>query len=348
MVELRQLRYFVAVAEELHFGRAAQRLRMTQPPLSRQIRSLERTLGVDLFVRGSSVALTAAGQALLPRARRALDAAETAIEAARHAEGAAEPRLRVGYPAGWPPASVRQALRRLADRRPEIPVELVIGHGAAHADALRAGDLDAAFLLGDGGFGPGLAHETMAVEPLVLASPAAAPPSGDGAEGLALLALAESLVLPASEPDPWLRDALLRTVAMSGGRPSELVEVPSMEAALSAVAAGLGCALVTQSTAASVEARGVTFTSIAHASRCDVASQVVWRASASTPPEPLVDLLEACRQEARHPGAGRRPLAVADAPRSRARPAPRGHEDPADVLDGRAPRVLTTAAAANG
>ncbi len=345
MVELRQLRYFVAVAEELHFGRAATRLHMTQPPLSRQIQSLERTLGVDLFVRGSSVGLTAAGQALLPRARRVLDAAETAVEAARHAEGPTEPRLRVGYPAGWPPVPVREALRRLADHRPEVPVDLVIGHGAAHADALRAGDLDAAFLLGDGGFGPGLAHETVAVERLVLASPAAAPASGDGAE---VLALAEALVLPASEPDPWLREALLRTVAMSGGRPTELVEVPSMEAALSAVAAGLGCALVTQSTAASVEARGVTFTTIAHAPRSDVASQVVWRASASTPPEPLADLLEACRQEARHRGAVRRPLAVADAPRSRERPGPRGHEDSADVLDGRAPRVLTTAAASNG
>ena len=85
-VELRQLRYFVAVAEELHFGRAAERLHMSQSPLSRAIRELERDLGVVLFRRTTrQVELTPAGAALLERARRALAEVDLAIEDARRA-----------------------------------------------------------------------------------------------------------------------------------------------------------------------------------------------------------------------------------------------------------------------
>ena len=87
-VELRELRYFVAVAEELHFGRAAQRLHMSQSPLSRAIRDLEGELGVALFVRTTRhVELTPAGLALLERARRALAEIDGAIEEARVPHG---------------------------------------------------------------------------------------------------------------------------------------------------------------------------------------------------------------------------------------------------------------------
>src|SRR5438093_3016965 len=83
-IELRQLRYFVAVAEELHFGRAADRLHMSQSPLSRAIRELERDLGVVLFVRTTRrVELTSSGVALLVRARRALAEVDAAVEDAR-------------------------------------------------------------------------------------------------------------------------------------------------------------------------------------------------------------------------------------------------------------------------
>ena len=84
-VELRQLRYFVAVAEELHFGRAAERLHMSQSPLSRAIRDLERELGLVLFVRTTRrVELTPAGSVLLERSRRALAELDGAIAEARH------------------------------------------------------------------------------------------------------------------------------------------------------------------------------------------------------------------------------------------------------------------------
>src|SRR6201987_1285857 len=97
-IELRQLRYFVAVAEELHFGRAAERLHMSQSPLSRAIRDLERDVGVVLFVRTTRrVELTPAGVALLERARRALLESDRAVDAARRAGGPGRGVVTVGY-----------------------------------------------------------------------------------------------------------------------------------------------------------------------------------------------------------------------------------------------------------
>jgi DNA-binding transcriptional LysR family regulator len=98
MVELRHLRYFVAVAEELHFNRAAQRMHMAQPPLSAAIRQLERDLGVDLFVRTTrEVKLTDAGRAFLQGARRTLADAERAAEDAKRAAAGELGRLRIAY-----------------------------------------------------------------------------------------------------------------------------------------------------------------------------------------------------------------------------------------------------------
>ena len=97
-VELRQLRYFVAVAEELHFGRAAERLHMSQSPLSRAIRELERELGLVLFVRTTRrVELTSAGSALLERARRVLAEIDAAVDDARRAAEPDEGIVGVGY-----------------------------------------------------------------------------------------------------------------------------------------------------------------------------------------------------------------------------------------------------------
>src|SRR5918911_4182703 len=97
-MELRHLRYFVAVAEGLHFGRAAERLHIAQPPLSRQIRDLERELGTALFERvPRGVALTAAGRAFLPEARLTLAQAERAQRTAQRAAGGEIGRIRVGF-----------------------------------------------------------------------------------------------------------------------------------------------------------------------------------------------------------------------------------------------------------
>ena len=144
-MELRQLRYFVAVAEELHFRRAAQHLHIAQPAVSEQVRKLELDLGVQLFERTHrSVALTAAGAALLDEARRVLRQTEVAREAARAATEHAGMRLRIGYLPDALPAAVPRALRRLAASLPTVQIELESAPPWRLVDDLRRGRLDAA------------------------------------------------------------------------------------------------------------------------------------------------------------------------------------------------------------
>ena len=119
-MELRHLRYFVAVAEELHFRRAAERLHVAQPAVSEQIRKLEAELGVQLFNRTQrSVSLTPSGQAMLGEARRVLRQADVAQMAARNATEDAKSRLRIGYLSDSLPTRVSRAMRMLTASAPK-------------------------------------------------------------------------------------------------------------------------------------------------------------------------------------------------------------------------------------
>src|SRR5215203_5746570 len=163
-MELRHLRYFIAVAEELHFGRAAERLRITQPPLSFQIQSLERELGVRLLE------LTEAGRALLDKARHAIEAADAAARAAQQAGMAVSGRLRVGYPATGIFELPPLALRSFAERFPDVGLETVVAPTGAHLEALEAKQLDVAFVR-LGVLDPEtMRYRTLQAEPLVLAA----------------------------------------------------------------------------------------------------------------------------------------------------------------------------------
>ncbi|MEQ4721910.1 LysR family transcriptional regulator [Nonomuraea sp. B19D2] len=173
-LEVRQLRYFVAVAEELHFGRAAERLGMAQPPLSRAIRELERRLGVQLLERTTrQVTLTAAGEVFLRDARTALDAIIAAGRRARHA-GQATPRLRLALKADSDAGLLPQILSAYQHEEAALPVELVLGGRGEQAQALRDGRADVALL-----FSPfndrGLDVEPLLTEPRLAALAATDP-----------------------------------------------------------------------------------------------------------------------------------------------------------------------------
>jgi DNA-binding transcriptional LysR family regulator len=173
-LEVRQLRYFVAVAEELHFGRAAGRLGMAQPPLSRAIRDLERQLGVVLLERTTrQVRLTAAGEVLLRDARTALEAVATAARRAREA-GSAPRRLRVALKADVDGGLLPQILDAYCADDAALPPELFLGGFGEQAQALRDGRADVGLLLCP--FDDrGLDSEPLLTEPVLVALAAADP-----------------------------------------------------------------------------------------------------------------------------------------------------------------------------
>jgi DNA-binding transcriptional LysR family regulator len=167
-LEVRQLRYFVAVAEELHFGRAATRLGMAQPPLSRAIREIERFLGVRLLERTTrNVALTPAGETLLRDARHALDAVSAAGRRARNA-GLPTPALRLALKADFDAGLLPKIVAAYRREEAALPVEPLLGGRGEQVPALHEGRADVA-LLPTPFDERGLDHEPLMTEPNLVA-----------------------------------------------------------------------------------------------------------------------------------------------------------------------------------
>jgi DNA-binding transcriptional LysR family regulator len=145
-VDLRHLRYFVAVAEELSFTAAARRLGMAQPPLSQQIRQLEESVGSPLLERTPRVALTEAGHALLEVARRTLAQVEQGMDAARRVGRGDAGRLTVGFASSVVLTSLPRAFHAFSTRYPAVELRLREMHSGAQLDALRAGTIDVGVL----------------------------------------------------------------------------------------------------------------------------------------------------------------------------------------------------------
>jgi len=171
-IDLRQFRYFLAVSEELNFGRAALRLHISQPPLSRQIRQLEDQLGVAIFLRSKSgVALTEAGAAFLPEVRRTLLQAQKAVAVARAARGADGGQFVVGYTTVFDRSAIPDVLDRLQQRFPNWRIATRGKHSISLVRDVKNGAMDAAFI-GLHTDTQGLTVETILEEPLVVALPA--------------------------------------------------------------------------------------------------------------------------------------------------------------------------------
>jgi DNA-binding transcriptional LysR family regulator len=261
-MELRHLRYFVAVAEELHFSRAAEQLHIAQPAVSEQIRKLEAELGVRLLNRTKrTVALTDAGTALLAEARRVLQQVEAARLAIEEIRDRGASRLRIGYtPASLPP-SVPRALQHLTASMADLKTVMEPGFGQELIAAVRDDRLDAAIVSLPAPTS-GLRTTQLGHERGVAAFPASHRHAVQPAIRLGHVAPERIVVLPREANRPFY-DAVLVACQNAGLSPS-LVETPGtcVEPALLAVASGAGVALLPQSVADRYSARGVRFVPI--------------------------------------------------------------------------------------
>jgi DNA-binding transcriptional LysR family regulator len=249
-VELRHLRYFRAVAEELHFGRAAERLHIAQPPLSQQIRQLERELGVALLVRSTrKVDLTPAGAAYLNRAVAILDAVDDAAEQAQRIAGGTEGRLAIGCVGSATYSLLPQLVRALHEALPGVDVsvrgEMLV---PAQIAALLAGEIDLA-LLRPPVEQSGVLLETVRRDRLLVALP----------EGHALAIRDElrindlrdeEFVAHAGHGRSVMNSVVTAMCADAGFVPRVRHEVEETSTLVTLVAAGLGVAIVPDPTAA--------------------------------------------------------------------------------------------------
>lgn len=244
-MELRHLRYFVAVADELHFGRAAARVHTSQPSLSQQIRDLERELKVDLFLRTKRrVTLTPAGERFLREARGILSSAERAAGLAREAARGESRKLAIGISPETDWIFLGKALHLFAEQAPSVEVLFQNLTPEAHVEALRAGQIDVGFV------GLPLDAEGMVTEPtgrvrLVVALPASHPMAGRNDLKLEELSK-EAYVLWPKHLSPGSYDQMLSVFRRAGfGPPIEMAGgIPSTRTILGMVAAGLTIALV--------------------------------------------------------------------------------------------------------
>jgi DNA-binding transcriptional LysR family regulator len=250
-VELRHLRYFVAVAEELHFGRAAARLHIAQPPLSRQIRDLEQEVGAELFVRGTrGVELTAAGRAFLGEVRQVLAQAERALRAAQRASRGETGRLRVGFvEAATYSGTLARVLGVFRQDVPDVSLGLFELDSLEQAEALREGRIDVGIVHSP----PPDAHRWLRVERvfedrLVAALPRAHPLAARPHLALGDFA-AEPFVFFPRFTGPTLYDHLIAACRSAGFSPRVVQEAAGWSTLAALVAAGVGVSFAPRSVA---------------------------------------------------------------------------------------------------
>ena len=259
-MELRHLRYFVAVAEEGHITRAAQRLGIQQPPLSQQIQALERELDAQLFRRKPrGVELTPAGRALFDEARAILARVDEAVAATKRAAQGEAGRIGIGFTssASFHPF-VPRTIRAFREAQPLVALALEESGTTELVAALRAQAIDAAFVRSPVGESDDLFVRPLFDEKMVAALPSGHRLSGAG-DDLPLAALAdETFILYRRPVGPGLHDAIIAACDRAGFSPKIGQEAPRMLSTLSLVAAGLGVTVVPASMSR-LEAEGVVY-----------------------------------------------------------------------------------------
>jgi len=250
-MDVRQLRHFLAVAETLHFGRAADRLGMTQPPLSQSIMALERDLGAPLFVRTKrSVGLTALGEQWLPHVRDALTAVEALPETARRLRDGQTGYLSLSFVSTADYSVLPDLVRRYAETCPDVDIRLTEATSDLQIPAVAAGERHAGIIIPphERALPAGLAYRRLVSEPLVAVVPAAWVADGRLAARDGVLApeavVAAPVVLFPRGVAPAFHDLVTGYFAAHGGTARIVQEAIQMQTIISLVSAGLGVALV--------------------------------------------------------------------------------------------------------
>jgi DNA-binding transcriptional LysR family regulator len=249
-MELRHLRYFAAVAEELHFGRAAQRLRIAQPPLSQQIRKLEQELRAKLFDRTKrKVDLTTAGRLFLERARVVLESADRAVTEVRRVASGELGQLRIGFMSSAMLDIFPRVLRRFALTLPDVEIQLLQRSSRDQLSMLVDGTLD----IGFGDLAAGLTQtrvsgvvlrmQAVTNERLVVAVPLDHPLARRRVIALNALANEPWISLP-RQPRTGFYDQIVGLCQIAGFSPRIVRESEQLPTVLTLVAAGFGVALV--------------------------------------------------------------------------------------------------------
>ena len=245
-MEIRQLRYFVAVAEERSFGRAARRLHMSQPPLSTQIKGLEQELSVKLFDRSTrKVELTDSGRAFLARAREILDAVEEAKIEARGAELGVRGRLEIGFVSSATLSLLPPALRLFRERFGGVELDLRELASVEQLEALYEGEIRIG-LVRLPMQAPGVRLESILAEPLVVALPV-----GHPLEARETIPLEEVVELPLiffqRRLEPGSHEQIVELLGRVGALPKVAQYAVHLQTVIGLVASDIGIAILAES-----------------------------------------------------------------------------------------------------
>ena len=292
-MDVRQLRHFAAVAETLHFGRAAERLHMTQPPLSQSIMSLERVLGAPLFARTKrNVRLTPLGEQWLPHVLEVLSSLDDLPTLARGIRDGQTGRLSLSFVSTADYSVLPSLVRRYSQAFPNVEIQLVEATSDVQLPALVNGERHAGIIIpsAEQPLPPSLSYRRLLREPLVAAVPSAWIDSGRIGDAEALSpdeVLASPLILFPRQVAPAFHDLVTGYFTALGGRARIVQEAIQMQTIISLVSSGLGIALVPASLR-NLARTGVRYVPLAGQAP-ELETGLAWRGDDIAPP--LVNFL---------------------------------------------------------
>ncbi|MFZ6673494.1 LysR family transcriptional regulator [Undibacterium sp. Xuan67W] len=281
-LELRQLRYFLAVADEMHFGRAASKLHMTQPPLSQAIQALEASLGAALFTRSTrSILLTAAGHALLPEARRIVLQTQNLAQLVQRAANGASGHLSLAFVSVADYSVLPPYLREFRHAHPAVAIELREATSDVQFSALERGEIDVGLMIPPvpDYLTSTLNYQKVLSEPLILAIPDSLSQHKKSAS-LQDFKQHPLIIFP-RKIAPALHDLILGCFREASLTPEIGQEAIQMQTIIGLVSAGMGIALVPQSVS-NLKRAGVTYLNLPELSAA-VEIGVAWRKDNASP-----------------------------------------------------------------